>query len=602
MRVRPQGGGAGRGAAGSSAIVRRLVVAGLGMVVSLVAVPGAVAPIAASAARADTAHTKASGTTYYAINKRICKTPKKAGVVACFAEQRVLVKPGTKGARTFVLAAGATASATIGPAGGLTPSDLATAYGLTTTGGSSQTLAIVDAYNNPNIGADLATFNAQYGLAACPVGSCLKIVNQTGGSTLPPNDTQGWSVEESLDVEAAHAVCQACKIILVEASSASNADIAVAENEAVTLGATEVSNSFGDFESNSDATFQAAFDHPGVVITAAAGDDGYYNFDQLAAINEPDVPASYGTVVAVGGTSLYLGQTATRQSETVWNSNGVQDFWQQVFFGLPLGAGGGGCSTRYSARGWQTHLSVWPSTACGTKRLVADISAVGDSLTGFDIYDSYDCGSPCGDAAPGWVTVGGTSLSSPIIAAVYALAGGAHGVPYPALTLYGHPGGAYDVTVGGNGWCNGEGAAQCGDPNLLGYGVVDCAYPATGTTPSAGDRACDALAGYDGPTGFGTPKGLTAFTKTGPTAKMSGPTSVTHGTSRTWSATTTDPFPGGSVTRYTWNWGDGTTPTVTTSGSASHTYATGGVTRTITLTVRDNYGVTGTATRSVAVS
>ena len=72
--------------------------------------------------------------------------------------------------------------------------------------------------------------------------------------------------------------------------------------------------------------------------------------------------------------------------------------------------------------------------------------------------------------------------------------------------------------------------------------------------------------------------------------------------SQTWTATTTDPFPGGSVTRYSWNWGDGTTPTVTTTGSASHSYSTGGVSRTITLTVTDNYGMTGTATRSVAVS
>ena len=462
-------------------------------------------------------------------------------------------------------------------------------------------MAIVDAYNNPKIAADLATFDSQYGLAPCPLGTCLKVVNQTGGTTLPANDTQGWSVEESLDVEAVHSICQACKIILVEANSASNADLAIAENEAVALGATEVSNSFGAFESATNATFQAAFNHPGTVITAAAGDDGYYSFDQLASVNQPDVPASYNTVVAVGGTSLYLGQNATRQAETVWNANGTEDFYQQVF-GLALGASGGGCSTLFAARGWQTNLSGWPSTACGTKRLVSDIAAVGDSLTGFDIYDSYNCGIPCGSAPPGWLTVGGTSLSAPIIAAAYGLAGGAHGMPYPAVTLYGHKSGAYDVTVGGNGWCGGAGAAGCGDPNLLGFGVVDCDYPATGTTPSAGDRACDALAGYDGPTGMGTPKGLGVFTKTGPTATIGGPTSVTSGTTNTWTATTTDPFPGGAVTSYTWNWGDGTTPTVTSTGSAPHNYTTGGVTRTITLTVKDNYGVTGTATRSVTVS
>ena len=582
-----------RGVTGSTILLVGLPLLGLGVVG---------APVAPKAAVASTTRTASSSQTYYAVNRRICKTPNKRRVAACFAEERVLVKKGTKGARAFVLASGATGAASIGPAGGLTPSDLGTAYGINTTGGSSQTVAIVDAYNNPKLAADLATFSSQYGLAPCPLGTCLEIVNQTGGSTLPANDTQGWSVEESLDVEAVHSVCQACKIIVVEANSASNADLAIAENEAVALGATEVSNSFGAFESDGDPTFRAAFNHPGIVIAASAGDDGYYNFDQLAAVNEPDIPASYSTVVAVGGTSLYLGQTATRQSETVWNSNGIEDFWQQLFFGLPMGAGGGGCSTQFAAPGWQTHLGVWPTTACGSKRLVADVSAVGDSLTGFDIYDSYNCGSPCGGAAPGWMTVGGTSLSAPIIAAIFGLAGGAHGVPYPALTLYGHRTIAYDVTVGGNGWCNGEGAAGCGNPNTLGYGIVDCDYPATGTTPSVGNRACDALAGYDGPTGVGTPKGLGMFTKIGPTATISGPTSVTQGTSTTWTATATDPFPGGAVTSYTWNWGDGTAPTVTSTGSAAHTYTVGGVSRTITLTMKDNYNVTGVATRSVTVT
>jgi hypothetical protein len=566
----------------------------------------AVVCLAAGLAPAGTAVASAphplAGTTAYAVSKRVCKTPRRKSVVACFAEKRVLVTPGTKGARQFVVAAGANGAATIGPAGGLTPSDLATAYGLTTTGGSGQTVAIVDAFNDPNIAADLATFDAQYGLAPCPLGSCLKVVNQSGGATLPADDTDGWSVEETLDVEAVHAVCQGCKIILVEANSASNADIAIAENETVALGAQEVSNSFGDFESASDPTFQAAFNHPGVVITAASGDDGYYSFDQLASVNQPDIPATYGTVVAVGGTSLYLGQNATRQSETVWNANGIQDFWQQNLFGLTLGASGGGCSTMFAAPAWQTHLSIWASTACGTKRLSADVAAVADSLTGLDIYDSFDCGAQCGDAPPDWLTVGGTSLSAPIIAAIFGLAGGAHGVPYPALTLYGHRGQAYDVTVGGNGWCDGEGAATCGNPNSLGFGVVDCDYPASGSTPAAGDRACDALAGYDGPTGIGTPRGLTPFTRTGPTAHVSGPTSVAHGTNHTWSATTSDPFPGGAVTTYKWGWGDGTSPTVTATPSASHTYTTGGVTRKITLTVTDNYGMAGTATYNVTVS
>jgi hypothetical protein len=564
-----------------------------------IAAIGAAIPATANAARsAHAAAAAKSPATYYAVGKQVCRTPKKLGQVACYAEIRVRVKKGTKGARAFKIAAGAAAPGTIGPAGGLTPGDLGAAYGLTTTGGSGQTVAIVDAYNDPTVNADLQVFDSQYGLAACSTtNGCLRVVNQAGGTSLPPNDASGWSVEVSLDVQAVHSVCQGCKIILVEANSPSNSDMAAAENAAVALGAKEVSNSFGQPEGGTSSAFQSAFNHPGVVITASTGDDGYYDFDQLAAINQPSIPASYNTVVAVGGTSLYLGQSAARQSETVWNDNGPQGFWERNF-GTPLGAGGGGCSTLFNAQGWQTHLSVWNSTGCGGKRLDADASAVGDYLTGFDIYHSYNCGSAC--IPLGWLTIGGTSLSSPVIAATYALAGGAQGVSYPALTLYGHPGKAYDVTTGGNGWCDGEGAAQCGNPNTLGFGLLDCDYTAA-MSVAPGDRACDALSGYDGPTGVGSPNGLTSFMKTGPTAKISGPASVVHRTSHTWTAAATDPFPGGTVTSYTWRWGDGATTTTTTS-SAAHTYVNIGLTRTITLTVRDNYGQTGTATYKVTIT
>jgi subtilase family serine protease len=567
--------------------------------VSLLAAMPAEAAGTSSATAKPAAARSAGVTTLYAVGKRVCKTPRKINVAACMAETREVVKKGTKGARPFRRAAGATAVGTIGPAGGLTPGDLGTAYGLTTTGGSGQTLAIVDAYNDPDINADLQTFDKQYGLATCSTTSgCLRVLNQTGGTTPPANDTQGWSVEETLDVEAAHSVCQGCKIILIEANSPADADLAAAENEAVRLGAKEISNSFGGPEAGNTTTLHAAFNHRGVVITASTGDDGYYSFDGLDNVSQPNIPAAYNTVVSVGGTSLNLGQGGTRQSETVWNDNGPRDALEQDF-GFPFGASGGGCSTVIPAQGWQTHVSNWASTGCGTKRLSADVSAVGDYLTGLDIYDSYNCGSAC-DPAPGWFTEGGTSLSSPIIAAAYALAGGAQGVAYPALTLYGHPGAAYDVTTGGNGWCGGEGAAQCPNPNSSGDGILDCAYTGSGAV-AVGDRACDALTGYDGPSGVGSPNGIGMLTRTGPSATISGPASVTHGTSQTWTATTTDPFPGGAVTSYSWNWGDGTS-TITTAGSAAHTYTTGGVTRTITLTVTDNYSVTGSRSYMVTVS
>lgn len=485
--------------------IRRLVLPVLAVPVLAMAVS-----LGATSA-ADAAQTFLAGQTYYAIGVPVCKAPKHAREARCFAMRRVLVDERTSGALPFKPGAGASGTGTIGPAGGLTPSDLTTAYALPITGGAGQTVAIVDAYNDPNIAADLKTFDTNYALKACTkANGCLTVVGQTGTTTsLPANDTTGWSVEESLDVETVHSICPKCKIVLVEANSPSDSDLGTAENTAVAMGATVVSNSFGGLESGADSTVQSAFNHPGVVITASTGDDGYYDFDELGeygAVSQPNFPASSPDVVAVGGTSLYLGETATRQSETVWNDNGVKDYFQRLF-GERLGASGGGCSTRFAAKTWQTHVAGWKNTTCGTKRLAADVAAVADYLTGLDIYDSYGC-AEC-SPAPGWFTVGGTSLAAPLIAGAFALAGGANGVDYPAETLYQNIGKGYDVTVGGNGWCDGEGAAACGNPNLSSAGILDCDFSTAGDAQA--DGACDALTGFDGPTGVGTPKGLAVF-------------------------------------------------------------------------------------------
>jgi subtilase family serine protease len=557
----------------------------------------------------------AGQTQLYAKGVRICKSRVKANHLTCFAMKRVFVKAGTPGAHPYYRTVLATTPnvATIGPNGGLTPGDLWAAYHVTTgaTAGAGQTVAIVDAFNDPNIAADLATFSTQYGLAACTTGSgCLKIVNQSGAaSPLPADDTTGWSAEETLDVETVHAICQGCKIVLVEANSTADSDFAAAENAAAnTIHATEISNSFGGPEA-ANPTLQAAFNHPGIVITVSTGDDGYYSWDLLAlgGTNVPNVPAAYNTVVAVGGTGLYLNQAGTtRANELVWNDNGPSAIYAQAF-GQGLGAGGGGCSTLFSAQGWQTHVANWSGTGCGTKRLDADVSALADPLTGFDVYDSFTCASNC-PTSPSWLTVGGTSLASPIVAAIYGLAGGAHSVSYPALTLYGHLSSAYDVTVGGNGWCDGEGAAQCTaggtNPNLIGAGVTDCAWNAVGTA-MPDDRACDAAPGYDGPSGVGAPNGMTMFTKTGPNFTISGGATATHNVTHHWlAASITDPFPGGSVSALTgcsWAWGDGSSNLNTTCTSTAHKYTSAG-TKTITLTVKDNYGVTTAKTLKVVVS
>jgi hypothetical protein len=552
------------------------------------------------------------GRTYFGIAKPVCAESKSQTTLRCFADERAIVSKGTPGARAFVLGGTATANGTVGPSGGLTPGDLAKVYGLATTGGTGQTVAIVDAFNDPNINSDLQTFDSNYSLAPCSTANaCLRIVGQTGSAAaLPANDTTGWSAEESLDVETVHALCQACKIILVEANSPTTADMAAAENEAAALHATEISNSFGGPESLAGftPTQTAAFNHPGIAIVASSGDDGYFDFDramvQPPGPNSPQEPAALNTVVSVGGTSLFLNQAGGRQFETVWNNNGTRDVWEETF-GAPQGAAGGGCSTVIAARLWQTSERGWASTACGTRRLVADVAAVADPFTGFDVFDSFVCGN-C--PAAGWHTFGGTSLAAPIVAATFALAGGSHGIQYPALTLYGHPGKLYDVTVGGNGVCGGEGAPQClglgQNPKAQAFGTIDCDYPATGTTPSVGASACDAAPGYDGPSGLGTPNGIVAFSRTGPSAAIAAPAVIKHGVGTTFAAASvSDPFPGGKVASYRWNWGDGT---VTTSAAASavHNYAIGGVTRTISLTETDNYGVTNAAaiTRVIKVT
>jgi hypothetical protein len=283
-----------------------------------------------------------------------------------------------------------------------------------------------------------------------------------------------------------------------------------------------ISNSLGFPASGSTPRLRAAFDHPGTVIVAASGDSGYNNFDALGPATSRTVflPAGYGTVVAAGGTSLFLTASEQRSSERVWNLDGPQDTFQQLTSGAIRGASAGGCSAGNPAPAWQTDLGDWPSTGCGSDRLVPDISAFANPIPGFDVYDTFRCGLVClltqllPSQDRNWFPVGGTSLSTPIIAAAYALAGGADGVDYPAATLYANQADAYDVTEGGDGWCDGLPAQSCADPNLLGYGQVDCAYTAAGAL-SNGDLACDAASGFDGASGVGAPTGLGLFEPVG---------------------------------------------------------------------------------------
>jgi hypothetical protein len=354
------------------------------------------------------------------------------------------------------------------PKGFVTPEDLHSAYSLPNETASSgkQTIAVIDAFDDPTAEADLTAYDEYFHLPACTsANGCFRKVNQEGNAApLPP--VQGeWAGEISIDVQMAHAVCENCHVLLVEAESEAITALAAAVNTAVKAGAAEISNSYESPESPALASFyselnSASYNHPGVVLTASSGDCAYLNLDCAGESQGENFPADSPDVIAVGGTEL-------SQQGTSWTSTA----WAE---------GGSGCSQIFAAPAWQLALAGYSATGCGGERSVADVSADADPKSGVYIYDSTPerAGGPTG-----WAVFGGTSVATPIVAAEFALAGGAHGIAYPAATLYSHAGevGAfYDVVSGSNGSCGGA-------------------------------SSCQALAGYDGPTGLGSPLGLNAF-------------------------------------------------------------------------------------------
>src|SRR6266702_517669 len=245
----------------------------------------------------------ASTSSSYTVAAAGCNAKPAAGSVACNALLRTSKVHKDSGTSTT---------------SGYIPSQLQAAYGLTSASaadGSGQTIAIVDAYNDPSAAADLAVYRAAYGLTACTVANgCLKIVSQTGSTTSLPSKNGGWAEEESLDLDMASAICPLCHIDLVEASSATDANLGTAENEAATLGATVISNSWGGSESSSETSLDTSyFTHSGIIITASSGDSGY----------GVEWPAASSKVVAVGGTSLSTASNTRGWTETAWSGAGA---------------------------------------------------------------------------------------------------------------------------------------------------------------------------------------------------------------------------------------------------------------------------------------
>jgi subtilase family serine protease len=314
---------------------------------------------------------------------------------------------------------------------GYGPSDLQTAYALTAlsaSNGASQTIAVVDAFKDKSPGSDLKIYRAEFGLPPCTTTSGCLTVHAFGSAT-----DEGWAEEESLDLDMASAICPKCKILLVEASSSSITALVTAEKYAK-MHATVISNSWGGSESGPSSA-DAAFASSTQAIVASTGDSGY---------NVPaQWPAILPTVVGAGGTSL---TSISPRKEAGWSG------------------AGSGCSVYYAKPSFQAGVT----TGCKL-RAQADASADADPNTGVAVYDS---------GIGGWAVFGGTSVASPILASVFALAGvSANDNP---AHLYSNKTHLNDVTTGpSNGGC--------------------------------GAPLCKPGKGWDGPTGLGSPNGDAAF-------------------------------------------------------------------------------------------
>jgi len=324
--------------------------------------------------------------------------------------------------------------------------DLQAAYKVTTDKIASPkpTVAIVDAYGYPALEQDLIVYRAYYRLPPCTIANgCLKVVNQRGETSplpAPPPPDDDWTIETALDLDMASAACPLCNLLVVQAED-NGVGLILAQNVAVALGATVISNSWGGPESVDTtpqqlAATEAYFAHPGTAIFVSAGDNGYNDNGE-----GPDYPATSAGVIAVGGTKLVRDPTTARGwSETAWTQ------------------GGSACSLAVAKPAYQT------ASPCAFKA-TTDIAAAGDPNPGLAVYNA---------ANSGWISVGGTSASAPFVAAVFAATG--NGAQSSGAFIASKASKLYDVTTGRNGECASEG-------NLL----------------------CNAAAGWDGPTGYGTP-------------------------------------------------------------------------------------------------
>jgi len=308
---------------------------------------------------------------------------------------------------------------------GLSPATIKTVYSFPTssTAGAGKTIAIVDAYDDPTAEADLGVFTSQYSLPACTTANgCFTKVNQTGGTSYPRTDA-GWALEISLDVQWAHAIAPGAKILLVEASTNSFTNLLAAEDYAKTH-AQYVSNSWGGSEFSGETSYDSHFLQAGVSFFVSSGDAG----------TPAEYPSASPNVISVGGTTINFDRNGTFISETGWSGSG------------------GGCSQYETATAAQASFATFGQVNCGTHRGTPDLSLDADPNSGVSVYDSTRY-----QGQKGWFQVGGTSASSPMVAARSAVTGSVVNSAY----VYGNNITFRDITSGNNG-------ASC----LVGYDLV----------------------------------------------------------------------------------------------------------------------------------
>ena len=276
---------------------------------------------------------------------------------------------------------------------GYTPAEIESAYGISsikfdgvTGNGAGQTIAIVDAYSDPNIASDLSVFDKEFGLAAAP---SFTQESAKGSTTKLPAENADWDSEISLDVEWAHAIAPDAKIVLVDASSDSMSSLMAAVEYARTITSVSViSMSWGGSEFSGETAYDQYFTTPtghiGITFVAASGDDG--------AAGGADYPAASPNVLSVGGTTLSLSSTGTIESETAWSDSE------------------GGVSGYESTPSYQSGVS-------SSGRSTPDVSYDANPDTGFAVYDSVS-----DDGYVGWQEVGGTSAGTPQWSALIAIA------------------------------------------------------------------------------------------------------------------------------------------------------------------------------------